>query len=185
MIIWLDVETTGLDERNGALLEVGLAYAQDFDPCNLGAAGNVVIKTQLDALAGKVDQYVIDMHTKNNLWAETQGPNALELRAAEDLLLQWVPEQPDGALYTLAGNSVHFDYRWLRHHMPRFAARFAHRLLDVSAIQIFCTGLGMQKPPKGEAHRAIADLRESALLLKTCREFVSSIKYEHNVAGAA
>jgi len=67
---------------------------------------------------------------------------------------------------------VHFDHGFLRVHMPKLAARFSHRHYDVSAVKLFCQSLGMPKPPKAEAHRAAADVRESIEHAKACADWL-------------
>ena len=73
---------------------------------------------------------------------------------------------------TLAGRTVHFDLGFIRHHMPRLAARLSHRVYDVSAICLFCESLGMPRLKKGEAHRASEDVLESVEHARRCAEWL-------------
>lgn len=113
------------------------------------------------------------MHTKNGLWEACRNgelPNFLEL---EELIWRAVPETPKGEhLPVLAGSSVHFDLAFMKSAMPRAAARFSHRVLDVSAIKLDCCSQGMPPLPKADAHCAyLANAIESIAHLKACREW--------------
>ena len=77
--------------------------------------------------------------------------------------------------FLLAGSSIHFDLGFLRVHMPKLAAKFSHRLFDVSAIKLFCESLGMPKLPKAEAHRAMVDVEESFAHYKACADWVNVV----------
>lgn len=71
---------------------------------------------------------------------------------------------------TLAGNSVHVDFSFLRAHMPELASLCSHRLVDVSSFAevarrwhpnaFYCA------PPKQNAHEAMKDVFDSIDELK-------------------
>lgn len=63
--------------------------------------------------------------------------------------------------WTLLGNSVHFDLRFAKRLFPEFAKRLSHRVIDVSAIRIFCESLGLAYTKDEPAHRAAADVAYS------------------------
>jgi oligoribonuclease (3'-5' exoribonuclease) len=63
--------------------------------------------------------------------------------------------------WTLLGNSVHFDLRFVRRLFPNFAAQLSHRVIDVSAIRMFTEALGLPYQKDEPAHRAAADVAYS------------------------
>ena len=91
----------------------------------------------------------------------------------EEYLLGLIPDVADrDDRPTLAGRSVHFDLGFLRVHMPRVAARLSHRVLDVSAVELFCRSQGMSKLPKALGHRAKDDVLESMEHLRRCKAWL-------------
>ena len=87
---------------------------------------------------------------------------------------------------TLAGNSIHVDFSFLRAHMPRLAALCSHRLVDVSSLAelarrwhpnaFYCA------PAKRNAHEALKDVQDSIDELKYWREVM--FKSGHEVTRA-
>ena len=71
---------------------------------------------------------------------------------------------------TIAGNTIHFDWRFLRVHMPLVVNRFHYRMLDMSSVALFADTMGLPRPPKGEAHRVTADINESLSYFNFYRE---------------
>lgn len=114
------------------------------------------------------------MHAKSGLLAEC-GRAMTTMGEVEDYLLTLVHGEPERGddKPTLAGSTVHFDLGFLRAHAPRFAARLSHRCYDVSAVKLFCESLGMPRIPKAQAHRATADILESAQHAERCVEWLS------------
>jgi oligoribonuclease (3'-5' exoribonuclease) len=88
------------------------------------------------------------------------------LEEADELLCSYLDcsyplGQKPAPKWTLLGNSVHFDLRFVRRLFPQFAARLSHRVIDVSAVRVFCESLGLPYIKDEPAHRAAADVTES------------------------
>lgn len=175
-ILWLDLETSGLDHEQDVILEVAACLAAPNDPFDVMPVIDTPIQQKMKGL--RMDDFVWKMHTDNGLLEAIQGPKAMPLQQAEDILLAVVPEIEDKEeRYILGGASIHFDMRFLRRHMRRLWERLSYRLYDVSTVKLFLRSLGMPKPEKADAHRAMADIRESIQQAEACAHWMSDWTY--------
>jgi oligoribonuclease (3'-5' exoribonuclease) len=181
-LLWLDLETTGLDPAHHEILELSYVLTSFEHPytqllgADLGSSARTyLVEGGRQALETRADAFVREMHDRSGLAAalDPDGPESkTALTQIElDLLVlseAW-PTKDKDARVLLAGNSVDFDRGFLRRHMPNFATRISHRVFDASSYYRFCRSLGMPALPKHEeAHRASADVRRSIELARTC-----------------
>lgn len=172
-LLWIDLETTGLDPLQDSILEVAWCVADLADPFPAGPYHERTIHFD-----SAVTDFIRDMHTKNGLLEECRwSTNTITIVERE--LLACVPAETDKELKTVvAGNSVHFDLGFLRYHMPTLAKRLSHRCYDVSAVQLFARSLGMPKSEKGaEPHRALEDVSASVLQAHSCVRWLQTQTY--------
>ncbi len=181
-LVWLDLETTGLDPQNNSILEISVALSKLDDPFKVRHAYHAVfglppqVKFQPGALA---------LHEKSGLLAECQR-STTTLRHAWAVLDKLIVQQDRSNMPTLAGASVHFDHEFLKMADGWFPSelqltrRLSHRHYDVSAVKLFCRSLGMPVIPKGEAHRAVADVDEAVKHAKLCAEWLQQWGSEMN-----
>lgn len=164
----LDLETSGLDEQGDQVLEVAMRLGRltpsGWDPASRPFLPCMATTTGCQAVTAR--------KTAENLGLE-QCDQALLAS------LEYFPHtEAAAAKFTLLGNSVHFDLRFVRRLFPKFAKRLSHRVIDVSAISLFCQSLGMPKPEGAPAHRAMADVDESLRLLASFRKWIRDSGYE-------
>lgn len=177
-LLWLDLETTGLDPRQDDVLELACAIADLSTPFDITPTepGSFLLGYRWSPQYW--DPFVREMHTKNGLIAdlELSGKNCRSAREVEAKLLTMVPDEADREEKTvLAGSTISFDLEFLRNTMPTLAKRLSHRVYDVSAVKLFCRSLGMPKIPKQEAHRAAADVLESIAHARLCAEWLKKL----------
>lgn len=173
MIAWVDVETTGLDEESGRLLEVALV-ATDDDLKEVACRSLVVCGPALTDVTGELDDFkVFAMHHKSGLLDEV-GQSTATLTHVEHELCAFVAQYvPEPGKTPLAGSTVGFDRRWLRRHMPVLESAFSYRSIDVSSItelaKRWAPAVYEGRPKAGAAHRALADVRDSIEYLRYYR----------------
>ena len=186
-VLWLDLESTGLDPRSCQILEVAWRLTKFEFPFETVshplASGNVLVAAHVPAHAlvtmqwDEIHPVVKEMHEKSGLFNDlgNRNLNQVSIEQIENRLFglsaEWPTDKDEKVV--LGGNSVHFDLGFLRVHMPTFAKRLSHRVLDVSAISLLCRSLGMPRLPKVEAaHRAQADLEQSISQLHACVDWL-------------
>ncbi|WP_426507623.1 oligoribonuclease [Dactylosporangium sp. McL0621] len=163
LLVWIDCEMTGLDLGKDALIEVA-ALVTDPDLNVLGEGVDVVIHADDAALDGMLE-VVRDMHSKSGL-TEAVRASAVTVAEAEDLIMTYITEHVrDPRTAPLCGNSIATDRGFLARDMPRLDHHLHYRMIDVSSIKELCRRwyprVYFGQPPKGLAHRALADIRES------------------------
>lgn len=180
-LLWLDLETTGLDPQKDLILEVAwelTLFAAPWQPLTPWARDHHFLKNDPDLVEIKLHPTVRDMHERSGLLevlrARGEAGVLQSLQDVEGQLLQlaacWPDKEPK---VRLAGWSVHFDLGFLRVRMPELAARLSYRVFDVSAVREFCRAMGMPHGEKKEAaHRADKDLAVSLEQARACRRWI-------------
>ncbi|WP_156298802.1 oligoribonuclease [Mycobacterium paragordonae] len=162
-LVWIDCEMTGLDLGSDKLIEIA-ALVTDADLNVLGDGIDVVIHADDAALSSMID-VVRDMHARSGLTNEVRA-SVVDLATAETMVLDYIHQhvkQPKTA--PLAGNSIATDRSFIARDMPALDSFLHYRMIDVSSIKELCRRwyprIYFGQPPKGLAHRALADIHES------------------------
>lgn len=172
-LVFLDLETTGLDPREDHILEMGLILVDGVTlKAQARAAWQIRQVRHGDVISSKLckmDPVVLDMHTQSGLLDACDGPLSSSLCSAEKELLEWFPE---GKLM-LAGFSPQFDRAFIEAHMPTLYARLHYRMVDVSTFRECLHTWGVI--PKGKAvsqHRALPDCEEALEELRIYKHMI-------------
>ena len=154
---------TGLDLGKDALIEIA-ALVTDAELNVLGDGVDVVIHAE-DAVLDTMPEVVRQMHARSGLTDEVRRSTTTLAEAEQkvlDYIREWVPEPRTAPL---AGNSIATDRGFIARDMLALDAHLHYRMVDVSSIKELCRRwyprIYYAQPPKGLAHRALADIRES------------------------
>ena len=174
LLVWIDCEMTGLDLGKDKLIEVA-ALVTDPELNVLGEGVDLVIHADNEALDA-MPPVVRDMHAKSGLTEEVRR-SVITLAEAEEQVLAYVKEfVPNPRTAPLCGNSIATDRGFLARDMQALDAFLHYRMIDVSSIKELCRRwyprVYFGQPPKGLAHRALADIRESIRELEYYRRTV-------------
>jgi oligoribonuclease len=183
LLIWIDIETNGLEPDKCKILEVACVITND-DLTQVGEFSRVIHHREIT-----VNGFIFDMHSKNGLLEEVlscsdpkgfkahpdaPGRNTIEVVELE--LLEWVKmyTKHEEKAVPLAGSSVHFDRAFLAVHMPELEGHLHYRNVDVSTVKEivrrFCPELPKFEGLGEGAHRAYADIQHSIAELRYYQE---------------
>jgi oligoribonuclease len=165
---------TGLDLGKDKLIEVA-ALVTDPELNVLGEGVDLVIHAD-DAALDTMPPVVRDMHAKSGLTDEVRR-STVTLAEAEEQVIAYVREfVPNPRTAPLCGNSIATDRGFLARDMPALDGFLHYRMIDVSSIKELCRRwyprVYFGQPPKGLAHRALADIRESIRELEYYRRTI-------------
>jgi oligoribonuclease len=113
MIVFLDLETTGLRATEHEVLEVAAIVTDD----QLSEVARFHRVVSAQCLFSQLDEFIRDMHTKNGLWEEAQRPSKYERLHAhvEGLAGQYEDRQVEGGTYSRYDVDVELA-RFIRDH---------------------------------------------------------------------
>ena len=162
-LVWIDCEMTGLDVVTDKLVEVAVLVT-DSELNVLDPGLDIVIHVE-DADLEAMGDVVTAMHAKSGL-TDAVRASTVSLEDASAQVLEYVKRfVPEPRTAPLCGNSIGTDRGFLARDMPELDAHLHYRMIDVSSIKELARRwfprVYFAQPPKGLAHRALADIIES------------------------
>jgi oligoribonuclease len=163
VLVWMDLEMTGLDPLKDSVVEIATIITDD--DLNVIAAGpDLVIHVPEDALAN-MDEVVTAMHTRSGL-LESIRASEITLEQAMNQTLAFLKEHiTEANTVPLCGNSIGTDRSFLSIHMKEIDNFLHYRNIDVSTIKELARrwfpDTVKQAPRKAGGHRALDDILES------------------------
>ncbi len=163
MLVWMDLEMTGLDPDRHVIVEIATIVTDD--ELNVVAEGPDLVIHQDDAAMAQMDDFVRDMHTRSGL-LEAIAASTISLEDAGAQTLAFIREHvPEARTVPLCGNSIGTDRRFLARYLNDIEEHLHYRSVDVSTIKELARRwyprVLTAQPRKATAHRALDDIRES------------------------
>lgn len=153
VLVWLDLEMTGLDHRRHRIVEIATVITDDS--LEVVATGPSLVigasRADLDAM----DPEVRKMHEATGLLDEIAA-SSITVAEAQERTLSFITEHvPEPGTVPLCGNSIGTDRRFLDQYMPALEQHLHYRVVDVSTIK------ELVKRWQPEVAQAWADLSRS------------------------
>ena len=173
LLVWVDLEMTGLDPERCAILEIATVITTGA--LDVVADGPNLVVHQPDETLATMGEEVARMHERNGL-TDLVRASTISLEGATRQTLAFVEAHCEPRTAPLCGNSVWKDKEFLERYMPAVAQHLHYRIIDVSTIKELVRRWypegGVEPPKKHEAHRALDDIRESIAELQHYRASV-------------
>ena len=176
VVLWADVEATGVDADCERLLEVagvvtdmsGRTLGLEPFSCVVDLGSAVEAERVVDGLRGRVAV----MHARSGLSEQVRavGGSGMVAGLVDMEMCAWLEECADafvglhgGSSYRvwLGGNSVHADRGFVKRFLPCVYASLDHRVLDASSVDRFLRAGGVNVAWVADspaAHRALPDV---------------------------
>lgn len=182
-ILWVDLETTGTDEKTGKILEIGAIVTDDSHELNELAELSVVepLKCPWQHLDTQV---VFDMHMANGLIADCVAAykdfNERVLGGVQITFHQFINEHFPKGKIPLAGSGVgHFDRRWIVEQLG-FGSRLTYWSYDIGCVRRFLQLANVELPgytaPENKAHRGLDDVKDHLAEARAALKFFRSLE---------
>lgn len=174
-IAWVDVETTGVNPQEDALLEVACLITDTnlniIDP--IGFESTILFSPDsVEKMKKQVNDVVLSMHERSGLWDEL--PEGLPLTQVDSELETYIAAHtPDASSVRMGGNSLRLDLNFTEKYLPKTYSLLTYRSIDVSTVQALFGWWGVEGASNFCAdadHRAMSDVRGSIAQLKRLRE---------------
>jgi len=172
MLVWMDLEMTGLDATRDVIVEIATIVTDD--ELNIIEEGPDLVVHQSEEALAVMDPFVVEMHTRSGL-LEAIRASTISLETAGAATLAFIKQHvPVQGTVPLCGNSIGMDRRFLTAYLPEIENWLHYRSIDVSSVKELVRRWYPQVkndlPHKQGSHRALDDIRASINELQFYRE---------------
>ena len=174
MLVWLDLEMTGLEPDRHVIVEIATLVTDD--ELDIVAEGPDLVIGQPPEAMEAMDDFVRRMHTSSGL-LPLIAASTVTLEDAGAATMAFVREHvPEPRTVPLCGNSIGTDRRFLARYLPELEEYLHYRSVDVSTVKELARRWYPEalkgRPDKDGRHRALDDIRESVEELRYYRDHV-------------
>lgn len=173
LLVWLDLEMTGLDPKKCTILEIGVIIT-DSQLVVLEEGPSIPIHHSEKTLEG-MESWSRYHHKKSGL-TQSCRESKIGLKKAELQALQFIQKYCKKRTAPLCGNTIWQDRRFLVKYMPTLEQYLHYRTIDVSSIKELVARWypddHAMPHEKNSTHRVMDDIRESIAELKHYRKKV-------------
>lgn len=131
-LIWIDLEMTGLDTQNDAIIEIATVIT-DKD-LKIITDGPVFAIHQSDELMAGMDGWNTRQHGNSGLTERVKN-STTDCATAEKATIKFLKKYVGKGKSPMSGNSICQDRRFLARLMPELEDYFHYRNLDVSTLK--------------------------------------------------
>src|SRR5512144_1514322 len=174
VLVWLDMEMTGLDPARERIIEIATILT-DGQLMEIAVGPELVIH-QPDEILAAMDDWNTQHHGASGLTRRVKESTITDADAEAQTIAFINAHVQAKDRPVLAGNSIHQDRRFIRRYMPALDTRLHYRMVDVSTVKELARRwfpqITAKLPPKKETHRALDDTRESIDELRWYRQHV-------------
>ena len=163
MLVWMDLEMTGLDHTHHVIVEIATLITDDH--LNIVAEGPDLVIHQPEERLAQMDPVVVEMHTASGLLDAIRA-STVSLEQAGAATLEFIRTHiPEPATVPLCGNSIGTDRRFLAAYLPEIENHLHYRSVDVTSIKELVRrwypAIDRSREFKTGNHRALGDIRNS------------------------
>jgi oligoribonuclease len=180
VLVWLDLEMTGLDPSRHVIVEIATIVTDD--DLEIVAEGPDLVIHAKDEQLAQMDDVVVEMHTAHGLLERIRSSTTTLEDAGAQTMAFIRTHVPEPRTVPLCGNSIGTDRRFLAVYLPEIEEYLHYRSIDVSTIKELARRWYPDAldgaPSKAGTHRALDDVRDSVAELRYYREHVFRAREE-------
>lgn len=175
LIVWVDVETGGLDPDTDPLLEIA-AIITTMEGEKVSPSFNKMLSIgNLSEVINNAPDNVREMHNTSGLWKDLWREKTYPLNVVDEKITNWLKEntKEEETLY-FGGNSITLDRNFVKTYLPNFYKNLSYRSIDATSISLVLqSNLNIQRYSKKQKHRALSDVKEA---IREYKHYLSCIK---------
>ena len=169
LLVWMDLETTGLSPHSAILEATVIITNNELDP--VASPLTLVVHHSPETLK-EMNEWCLNQHTHSGLIQDVQD-SQISLEETQRQLLALVQIYCVERSAPLCGSSIHVDRTWLAAQMPELERYVHYRNIDVSSIRELVSRWLPERDRYDEegdiAHRSLADIQYSLRELRYYR----------------